>query len=86
MLQEETGIGLNGAILISPALELTALAPSDYSVTTWVDLLPTMAGGAAFHGRSRALPAGRSLDEVRAAAEEFASAALAVLGFEASPQ
>src|SRR3954471_21220461 len=30
MLQEETGIGLNGAILISPALELTGLAPSDY--------------------------------------------------------
>ena len=73
MLQEETGIGLNGAILISPALELTALAPSDYSVTTWVDLLPTMAGGAAFHGRSRAFPAGTSLDEVRAGAEEFAS-------------
>jgi carboxypeptidase C (cathepsin A) len=73
MLQEETGIGLNGAILISPALELTALAPSDYSVETWVDLLPTMAGGAAFHGRSRALPEGTSPDEVRAAAEEFAS-------------
>ena len=73
MLQEETGIGLNGAILISPALELTALAPSDYSVTTWVDLLPTMAGGAAFHGRSRAFPAGTPLDEVRAGAEEFAS-------------
>jgi carboxypeptidase C (cathepsin A) len=73
MLQEETGIGLNGAILISPALELTALAPSDYSVTTWVDLLPTMAGGAAFHGRSRVFPAGTSLDEVRAGAEEFAS-------------
>jgi carboxypeptidase C (cathepsin A) len=77
MLQEETGIGLNGAILISPALELTALAPSDYSVETWVDLLPTMAGGAAFHGRSRALPAGTSPDEVRAAAEEFASGAYA---------
>ena len=73
MLQEETGIGLSGSILISPALELTALAPSDYSVTTWVDLLPTMAGGAAFHGRSRAFPAGTSLDEVRAGAEEFAS-------------
>jgi carboxypeptidase C (cathepsin A) len=73
MLQEQTGIGLNGAILISPALELTALAPDDYSVTTWVDLLPTMAGGAAFHGRSRAFPAGTSLDEVRAGAEEFAS-------------
>ncbi len=73
MLQEETGIGLNGAILISPALELTALAPDDYSVTTWVDLLPTMAGGAAFHGKSRAFPPGTSLDEVRAGAEEFAS-------------
>jgi carboxypeptidase C (cathepsin A) len=73
MLQEQTGIGLNGAILISPALELTALAPDDYSVTTWVDLLPTMAGGAAFHGRSRAFPAGTPLDEVRAGAEEFAS-------------
>jgi len=73
MLQEETGIGLSGAILISPAMELTAIAPSDYSVTTWVDLLPTMAGGAAFHGRSRAFPAGTSLDDVRAGAEEFAS-------------
>jgi carboxypeptidase C (cathepsin A) len=73
MLQEDTGIGLNGAILISPALELTALAPDDYSVTTWVDLLPTMAGGAAFHGKSRAFPAGTSLDDVRAGAEEFAS-------------
>jgi carboxypeptidase C (cathepsin A) len=73
MLQEETGIGLNGAILISPALELTALSPSDYSVTAWVDLLPTMAGGAAFHGRSRAFAAGTSLDEVRTGAEEFAS-------------
>jgi carboxypeptidase C (cathepsin A) len=72
-LQEDAGIGLNGAILISPALELTALAPSDYSVTTWVDLLPTMAGGAAFHGKSRAFPAGTSLDAVRAGAEEFAS-------------
>ena len=73
MLQEDTGIGLSGAILISPALELTALAPSDYSVTTWVDLLPTMAGGAAFHGRSRAFPAETPLDDVRAGAEEFAS-------------
>src|SRR5690349_4475325 len=73
MLQEDTGIGLNGAILISPAMELTALAPSDYSVTTWVDLLPTMAGGAAFHGKSRAFPAGTPLDDVRAGAEEFAS-------------
>jgi carboxypeptidase C (cathepsin A) len=73
MLQEETGIGLNGAILISPALELTGLNGDDYGVVQWVDLLPTMAGGAAFHGLSRAFPAGTPLAEVLAGAEEFAS-------------
>jgi carboxypeptidase C (cathepsin A) len=72
MLQEDTGIGLNGAILISPALELTDLAASDYGVTSWIDLLPTMAAGAAFHGRSRAFPSGTPLDQVLAGAEEFA--------------
>ena len=73
MLQEDAGIGLNGAILISPALELTDLEMGDYSVVQWVDVLPTMAGAAAFHGRSRALPAGTPLADVRDAAEEFAS-------------
>ena len=73
MLQEETGIGLNGAILISPALELTDLENSDYGVVQWVDVLPTMAGGAAFHGRSRAFPVGTPLADVHAGAEEFAS-------------
>ena len=73
MLQEETGIGLNGAILISPALELTGLAGDDYGVVQWVDLLPTMAAGAAFHGRSRAFPEGTAPAEVFAGAEEFAS-------------
>jgi carboxypeptidase C (cathepsin A) len=79
MLQEETGIGLNGAILISPALELTDFATGDYGVTGWVDLLPTMAAGATFHGRSRAFPAGAPLDEVLAGAEEFASGDYATL-------
>jgi carboxypeptidase C (cathepsin A) len=73
MLQEETGIGLNGAILISPALELTGLNGDDYGVVQWVDLLPTMAAGAAFHGRSRAFEAGTPLNAVFAGAEEFAS-------------
>jgi carboxypeptidase C (cathepsin A) len=73
MLQEEAGIGLNGAILISPALELTGLSGDDYGVVQWVDLLPTMTGGAVFHGRSRAFAAGTPLTEVLAGAEEFAS-------------
>ena len=59
MLQESTGIGLNGAILISPALEITPLNPTDYDVLGWIDTLPTMAAAAVHHGRSRAFPAGR---------------------------
>jgi len=73
MLQEDAGIGLNGAVLISPALELGGLDLNDYAVVQWVDVLPTMAGAAAHHGRGRALPAGSPLDDVRAAAEEFAA-------------
>jgi carboxypeptidase C (cathepsin A) len=73
ILQETAGIGLNGAILISPALEIGTLASNDYDVLAWVDLLPTMAGAAAHHGRSRAFDNGSSLDEVRSAAEAFAT-------------
>jgi carboxypeptidase C (cathepsin A) len=73
MLQEDAGIGLNGAVLISPALELSGLDMNDYGVAQWVDVLPTMAGAAAFHGRGRALPAGTAQVDVQAAAEEFAA-------------
>ncbi len=73
MLQESAGIGLNGAILISPALELDALADSDYDVLPWVDRLPTMALAAIHHGRSRAFAADASLDDALAAAEDFAT-------------
>ena len=73
MLQETAGIGLNGAILISPALELSSLIPNDYDVVSRVDLLPTMAAAAAHHGRSRAFPEGAALDDVRREAEAFAT-------------
>jgi carboxypeptidase C (cathepsin A) len=73
MLQETAGIGLNGAILISPALEISTLASTDYDVLGWVDLLPTMAAAAAHHGRSRAFDAGTALDDVLHEAEEFAT-------------
>ena len=43
MLQETTGIGLSGAVMISPALEFESLSPTDYDVLGWVDLIPTMA-------------------------------------------
>src|SRR5205814_5661118 len=35
MLQETAGIGLNGAVLISPALEISTLASGDYDVLAW---------------------------------------------------
>ncbi len=73
MLQETAGVGLNGAILISPALEISSLASSDYDVLTWVDLLPTMAAAATHHGRSRAFAAGTALDDVLREAELFAT-------------
>ncbi len=73
MLQESAGIGLNGAILISPALETSSLAPSDYDVLAWVDLLPTMAAAAAHHGRSRVFAVGTPLDDVLREAETFAT-------------
>ena len=62
--RRRAGIGLNGAILISPALEITGLAPTDYDVLGWVDRVPTMAAAAFHHGRSRAFRKGTSVDKV----------------------
>jgi carboxypeptidase C (cathepsin A) len=73
MLQETTGIGLNGAILISPALEITGLAPTDYDVLGWVDRVPTMAAAAVHHRRSRAFRKGTGLERVLRESEEFAT-------------
>jgi carboxypeptidase C (cathepsin A) len=73
ILQETAGIGLNGAILISPALEFGGLASGDYDVLEWVDRLPTMAGAAAHHGRSRAFGSDTPLDDVRRETEAFAT-------------
>jgi carboxypeptidase C (cathepsin A) len=73
VLQETAGIGLNGAILISPALEITGLAPTDYDVLGWVDRVPTMAAAAFHHGRSRAFRKGTSLEKVFREAEDFAT-------------
>jgi carboxypeptidase C (cathepsin A) len=74
MLQEDAGIGLNGAVLISPALEFAGLFGTDYDMGAWVDRVPTMAAAALHHGRSRAAAGGDGgLDAVLAEAEDFAS-------------
>ena len=79
MLQETSGIGLSGAVLISPALEFASLAPTDYDVLGWVDLLPTMAIAALHHGRSRGFAADTSLQDALAEAEVFATGDYATL-------
>jgi carboxypeptidase C (cathepsin A) len=80
MLQEDTGVGLNGAILISPALEIAGLFGNDYDIGGWVDRVPTRAAAALHHGRSRAASSApkrrkrtAGLDAVLGEAEEFAS-------------
>ena len=79
MLQETTGIGLSGAILISPALEFGPLLPTDYDVLGWVDVLPTMAITALHHGRSRAFAVDTDPAAVRHEAERFATGDYATL-------
>jgi carboxypeptidase C (cathepsin A) len=73
MLQETTGIGLSGAVLISPALEFAPLVPTDYDVLGWVDLIPTMAIAAVRHGRSRAFSSDTPPETVLREAEQFAA-------------
>jgi carboxypeptidase C (cathepsin A) len=51
-LQAEFGIGLSGAVLISPALEFSMLHGADYNLTSWVTLLPSLAAAAAHHRRA----------------------------------
>ncbi|MDX2216821.1 MAG: hypothetical protein SFY66_26380 [Oculatellaceae cyanobacterium bins.114] len=69
-LQQDFGVGLSGAILISPALEFSLLEGTDYNLTAWATVLPSMAGAAAHHNRVQL--AGKDLQAHLAAAELFA--------------
>jgi len=71
LLQEGYGVGLNGAILISPALEWALFDPSDYDLLHWTDTFPTMALAARHHGRSR-VPS-ETFEELKQKAETFAT-------------
>ena len=79
MLQETAGIGLSGAVLISPALEFASLSPTDYDVLAWVDLVPTMAIAAMHHRRSRAFAASTPPEDILQEAERFATGDYATL-------
>jgi carboxypeptidase C (cathepsin A) len=71
-VQQEFGVGLSGAILISPALEFSLLGGNDYNLTSWATLLPSLAATAAYHGRAQWAGEPGNLDAHRIAAEQFA--------------
>jgi len=73
LLQESYGIGLNGAVLVSPALEFQSLDPSDYDLLSWLDTFPSMVATAAFHGRSRHFAADTPRESVISEAVQFAT-------------
>jgi carboxypeptidase C (cathepsin A) len=78
-LQENHGVGLCGALLISPAIEYDSQFGTDYSLTHWIEVFPSLAAAAHFHGRARNLQPDATGDSVRALAEEFACTQLARL-------
>jgi carboxypeptidase C (cathepsin A) len=50
-LQQDYGVGLCGAILISPVMEFMLLEGNDYSLSGWATVIPSMAATAVYHGR-----------------------------------
>jgi carboxypeptidase C (cathepsin A) len=72
-LQERFGIGLSGAFLISPAMEFTSLEYTDYNVTPWLGVFPSLAATAWWHrGGNRGGKKGeRELQRVLDKSEDF---------------
>lgn len=72
LLQEDYGVALKGAVIISPALEFALLDTSDYDALPWLDSFPTMAGAAAFHGKARKRKPGENAEDYVRRAAAFA--------------
>ncbi len=68
-LQSKFGVGLSGAILISPAIEFGLLETNDYNLTTWATLFPSYVTSAAHHGLCGW---GEDLEGLLPKAEQFA--------------
>lgn len=74
MLQEKQGVGLNGAILISPALEWDALFAGRFSTQAAATRLPSFAAAARFHGKSKRAGRKEQLHTFLGRAETYALA------------
>lgn len=71
-MQEKSGIGLNGVVLISPALEWDFLMSGRFNALTYATLFPTMAAAAHHHGKSAKNYRAMEFDVLRKEAEAFA--------------
>jgi carboxypeptidase C (cathepsin A) len=69
-LQEKFGVGLSGAILISPALELHQLNSTDYESLLWADLFPSLVASGWIHKKGSLVR--KSFTEVLRLGESFA--------------
>lgn len=78
-LQETTGVGLNGTILISPAMELGQLNFNDYEVVPFAQVYPSYVLTAVHHGRSKAFAKGTPHEKVLKEAVDFALGPLSTL-------
>lgn len=76
-LQENSGVGLNGAIAISPALELNHLNFTDYDVVPWIQVYPSYVLSAQIHGLSQTYSVSIDRAQVLKEAESFAQTELA---------
>jgi carboxypeptidase C (cathepsin A) len=72
MLQEKAGIGLSGAMLISPAMEWDSLFASRFNSLAAAIRLPSYAAAARRHGRCGTSRKGESLAAFLLRAEQFA--------------
>jgi carboxypeptidase C (cathepsin A) len=50
-LQQDYGVGLCGAVLISPVMEFMLLEGTDYNLSGWATVIPSMAATAVRHGQ-----------------------------------
>ncbi|MGZ0172766.1 MAG: S10 family peptidase [Planctomycetales bacterium] len=72
-LQETHGVGLCGALLISPAIEFEGLFGTDYNLTHWVEVFPSLVATAHHHKLTRNVADDISQEELLAVAASFAT-------------
>jgi len=75
----ERGIGVSGAVMVSPAIDFLTLIGGDYEPMSWVNTLPTMARAAGFHKRAGGKYKSMSAEAIGRAAEDFGELRLAPL-------